>query len=145
MVLDSHQSPHLCYSLRSLQHLNASAVMCMKNREEESPDQGHSTNEGTSLITWENCAAELCTTAESGSGAALTSNLHGGFSSQSPNTKHDFWVLYLGLCEGASSGNKDHVHCVRKKTFFFFLLRFNTWTFTHSLCHDGCFFHSSFV
>lgn len=143
---DSRQSPHLCYATRSSRPPNPSAFMCMKNREEgeESPDQGHSTNDGTSFfITWERCAAERCTVAESRSGAALTSNLHGDFSRQSPNTKHNFWVLYLGLREGASSGKKDCTHCARRKRLFF-LLRFNTWTFTRSLCHDVSFTTHSF-
>lgn len=63
--------------------------------------------------------AELCTEAESGSGAAGTFNMSGGFSRQSPNTKHDFQLLYLGLREGASGGNKVRVHCARRKLFFF--------------------------
>lgn len=113
-----HKSFYMCYLTRSLQLSETPLILCIW-RTEQSSAQGHSANEGTSfLITWKNGAAELCVAAESRSRALLTSNLHRDFSRQRPNTKHDFWVLYLGLCEGTSRGNKDHVHCVRRKHFF---------------------------
>lgn len=80
--------------------------------------------------------------AESRSRAALTYNLHEDFSRQSPNTKHNFWVLYLGLCEGASSGNKDHVHCARRKHFFSSEIQHPD--FIHSLDNEFGLFLSSF-
>lgn len=72
MVLDSHQSPYLCYATRSSQPLNSSVFLYMKSREEASPAQGRSTNKGPSFfVTWEKCAAGLRTGTESRSGAAL--------------------------------------------------------------------------
>lgn len=94
--------------------LNSSALEHMKNRGNSSP-QGHPANEGA-----------LSRPSSSGGRAllllqspALPSHAHEDFSRQSTHRKHGFWVLCLGLREGVSRGNKEHVHYARRKHFFF--------------------------